>query len=69
MGTEILPQDEVNIKNLAGQIIELTQYRDALGEYLKNRMMAIAPNLSAMVGEVVGSKLIAKAGSLMNLAK
>jgi nucleolar protein 58 len=69
MGTEILPQDEVNIKNLAGQIIELTQYRDALGEYLKNRMMAIAPNLSAMVGEIVGSKLIAKAGSLMNLAK
>jgi len=32
-------------------------------------MKAIAPNLTAMVGEVVGSKLIAKAGSLMNLAK
>jgi nucleolar protein 58 len=30
---------------------------------------AIAPNLTALVGELVGARLIAHAGSLMNLAK
>ena len=33
------------------------------------RMMAIAPNLTTMVGELVGARLIAHAGSLLNLAK
>jgi len=32
-------------------------------------MAAIAPNLSIMVGELVGARLIAHAGSLLNLAK
>merc|ERR1712106_566761 len=40
-----------------------------LYEYLKNRMLAIAPNLTVLVGELVGARLIAHAGSLMNLAK
>ena len=31
--------------------------------------MAIAPNLTTMVGELVGARLIAHAGSLLNLAK
>lgn len=30
---------------------------------------AIAPNLTVVVGELVGARLIAHAGSLMNLAK
>jgi len=32
-------------------------------------MTAIAPNLSTMVGELVGARLISHAGSLVNLAK
>ena len=36
---------------------------------LQARMQAIAPNLTVMVGELVGARLIAHAGSLMNLAK
>lgn len=43
--------------------------RNQLFEYLQNRMMAIAPNLSVLVGELVGARLISHAGSLMNLAK
>lgn len=34
-----------------------------------NRMRAVAPNLSTLIGELVGARLIAHAGSLMNLAK
>ena len=32
-------------------------------------MMSVAPNLSNLVGEIIAAKLIAKAGSLINLAK
>merc|ERR1711918_296183 len=52
-----------------GEVIHLSEYRIELYEYLKNRMNAIAPNLAIMVGELVGARLIAHAGSLLNLAK
>ena len=44
------------------QVIEISEYRAQLYDYLKNRMMAIAPNLTLMVGELVGARLIAHAG-------
>lgn len=54
---------------MAGQVVELAEYRESLSEYLKNRMNAIAPNLTVMLGELVGARLISHAGSLINLAK
>lgn len=69
MGTEVSEEDIENVLMLCTQVIELSEYRTQLWEYLKNRMQAIAPNLSVMVGELVGARLIAHAGSLMNLAK
>lgn len=69
MGTDIAEEDLTNIKSLCENIIELTDYRAQLFEYLKNRMMTIAPNLTILVGELVGARLISHAGSLMNLAK
>lgn len=44
------------------QVIEISEYRAQLYDYLKNRMMAIAPNLTVMVGELVGARLISHAG-------
>jgi nucleolar protein 58 len=69
MGSEISDEDEFNIKELCDQIISLSEYRQSLTEYLKARMMAIAPNLTVMVGELVAARLISHAGSLINLAK
>merc|ERR1719424_1038740 len=69
MGTEVSGEDIENILMLTDQVISLSEYRSQLWEYLKNRMQAVAPNLSVMVGELVGARLIAHAGSLMNLAK
>ncbi|KAG0348309.1 Nucleolar protein 58 [Podila humilis] len=69
MGTEISEEDLENIHALCDQIISITEYRTQLYEYLKNRMNAIAPNLTALVGDLVGARLIAHAGSLMTLAK
>lgn len=69
MGTEISDEDILNIKHLCIQVVEIQEYRTQLYEYLKNRMIAIAPNLTILVGELVGARLISHAGSLMNLAK
>merc|ERR1740121_884574 len=69
MGTEITEEDLGNIMTLCERVIELTEYRASLAEYLKLRMNAIAPNLTYMVGELVGARLISQAGSLMSLAK
>ncbi|KAI6046469.1 Nop domain-containing protein [Pisolithus marmoratus] len=69
MGTEISESDIQHIHALCDQIIAITAYRAQLAEYLRNRMNAIAPNLTALVGDLVGARLIAHAGSLLNLAK
>jgi len=69
MGTEITAEDLNNITLLADQVISFTEYRQQLSSYLSARMTAIAPNLTVLVGELVGARLIAHAGSLMNLAK
>jgi nucleolar protein 58 len=69
MGTEVSQEDIENVMELCDQVISISEYRDQLNDYLKNRMQAIAPNLTVLVGELVGARLIAHAGSLMNLAK
>ena len=69
MGTEITPQDLTNIRALAEQVISFAEYRQQLSSYLTARMNAIAPNLTVLVGELVGARLIAHAGSLINLSK
>jgi len=69
MGTEVSDEDIENISALCDQVISISEYREQLYDYLKNRMQAIAPNLTILVGELVGARLIAHAGSLLNLAK
>ncbi|KAI6105385.1 Nop domain-containing protein [Pisolithus sp. B1] len=63
MGTEISESDIQHIHALCNQIIAISAYRAQLAEYLRNRMNAIAPNLTAIVGDLT------HAGSLLNLAK
>ena len=50
-------------------MVELSKYREDLFDYLQQRMHSVAPNLSALIGEVVGARLISHSGSLVNLAK
>ncbi|KAJ5916665.1 hypothetical protein N7504_000680 [Penicillium tannophilum] len=69
MGTEISEDDLENIQALADQVVSLYEYRAQLASYLTSRMNAIAPNLTALVGDLVGARLIAHAGSLTSLAK
>ncbi|PYH97372.1 nucleolar protein Nop5 [Aspergillus ellipticus CBS 707.79] len=69
MGTEISQEDLEHIQALAEQVVGFAEYRQQLAGYLTSRMNAIAPNLTALVGDLVGARLIAHAGSLTNLSK
>ncbi|PAV58483.1 hypothetical protein WR25_17090 [Diploscapter pachys] len=69
MGMDISEMDLINIERFASRIASLTQYRQQLHEYIKDRMASCAPSLSALIGEQVGARLISHAGSLTNLAK
>ncbi|KAK2977907.1 hypothetical protein RJ640_002957 [Escallonia rubra] len=69
MGTEVSESDLQIISELCDQVITLADCRAQLYDCLKNRMNAITPNLTALVGELVGARLIAHAGSLLNLSK
>jgi nucleolar protein 58 len=44
-----------NIQALSEQVIGFAEYRQQLASYLTARMTAIAPNLTALVGELVGA--------------
>lgn len=69
MGMEISPLDMENVTVFACRVNSLMNRRKELMEYLKLKMHNVAPNLAALIGETVGARLIAHAGSLINLAK
>lgn len=69
MGTEISDDDIISIQHLCEQVVEMSNYRVSLYSYLQSRMMAIAPNLTVLLGELVGARLMSQSGSLINLAK
>uniref|UniRef100_A0A1B6D9N1 Nucleolar protein 56 n=1 Tax=Clastoptera arizonana TaxID=38151 RepID=A0A1B6D9N1_9HEMI len=69
MGMDIQPIDLLNIQVFAKRVIDLSDYRKELAEYLASRMRSVAPNLKELIGDQVGARLIAHAGSLTNLAK
>jgi len=65
MGAEI---DLMMVKNFADLIISMENYRINLELHLEGLMDEIAPNMKAIVGALIGAKLIAKAGTLQKLA-
>ncbi|XP_033822774.1 nucleolar protein 56 [Periophthalmus magnuspinnatus] len=69
MGMDISPIDLINIERFSSRVVSLAAYRLELQEYLRSKMGQVAPNLAALIGEVVGARLISHAGSLTNLAK
>ncbi|CAM2113758.1 nucleolar protein 56 [Caretta caretta] len=69
MGMDVSPIDLINIESFSSRVISLSEYRRDLQEYLRSKMSQVAPSLSALIGEVVGARLISHAGSLTNLAK
>ncbi|CAI8047867.1 Nucleolar protein 56 [Geodia barretti] len=69
MGMDVSPLDLMNIQRFASRVVELADYRKKLASYLSSKMSSVAPNLTTLIGEQVGARLISHAGSLTSLAK
>jgi nucleolar protein 56 len=69
MGQDIVEMDMANIDTFAHEVVKLAAMRQSLHDYLKAKMDFVAPNLCALIGEIIGARLISHAGSLTNLAK
>ncbi|KAJ8520136.1 hypothetical protein ONZ45_g3018 [Pleurotus djamor] len=69
MGSSLSEIDMLNINAFAIRVVSLAEYRQSLISYLSEKMNVVAPNLTALLGERVGARLISHAGSLTNLSK
>jgi len=69
MGMDMKDSDASQIKRWAERVVELIEFRETLADYLRQRMSAVAPNLQALIGEILGAKLIAHSKGLMQLSK
>lgn len=69
MGQDLSEMDNTCLKELCSKIIKLIEFRKGIQQYLRSKMDAVAPNLTSLIGEGVGAKLISHAGGLSNLVK
>jgi len=56
-GMDVSPIDLINIERFSTRVVSLADYRRGLQVYLRSRMSQVAPNLSALIGEVVSLSL------------
>ena len=69
IGADLSDFDIEQMKALASLILELYRMRDELTEYVGMVMREVAPNITELVGPLLGARLLSLAGSLENLAK
>jgi len=69
MGADLTETDMTRIQALCKNVLELYELRQNLEAYLDTLMEETAPNTKAVVGSLLGARLIAIAGGLTNLAK
>jgi RNA processing factor Prp31 len=69
MGAALADVDAVNLYSFVDRVVSLHTFHASLQGYVLGKMNMCAPNLTAILGETVGARLIAQAGSLTALAK
>jgi len=69
IGAELRDIDLGIIKTLAISIDNLYRTRKELEDYVSTVMDEVAPNISSLVGPLIGARLISLAGSLKDLAR
>jgi nucleolar protein 56 len=69
MGADLTETDLAQIQALCKDVLSLYDLRQGLEGYLDKTMEEVAPNTKALVGSLLGARLIAVAGGLSNLAR
>lgn len=68
-GKPLSERDQEEVVKGCDEILYLDDAKLKMLHYLENRMHLIAPNICAIVGSTVASKLVASAGGIVELAK
>lgn len=69
IGADLSEFDVEAVRTLARIVSELYKLRRRLTEYIEDVMKEVAPNVTALVGPLLGARLISLAGSLEKLAR
>ncbi len=69
MGADINHEDFAQIKDMCNKILDLYSLRQSLEKYVDLVMEEVAPNIRAIGGSLLGARLLAISGGLLNLAK
>ncbi|HTY76031.1 MAG TPA: C/D box methylation guide ribonucleoprotein complex aNOP56 subunit [Candidatus Nanoarchaeia archaeon] len=69
MGADLVEPDLMQIQAVSKNVLETYKLREGMEAYLDKTMEEVAPNTKAVVGALLGARLIAIAGGLENLAK
>ncbi|MBN1784130.1 MAG: C/D box methylation guide ribonucleoprotein complex aNOP56 subunit [Candidatus Bathyarchaeota archaeon] len=69
MGADLGDEDLAQIQGMCKNVLELYSVRQSLEKYVDSVMEDVAPNLKAVGGPLLGARLLALSGGLLNLAK
>uniref|UniRef100_A0A7C5TIF4 C/D box methylation guide ribonucleoprotein complex aNOP56 subunit n=1 Tax=Ignisphaera aggregans TaxID=334771 RepID=A0A7C5TIF4_9CREN len=69
IGADLSEMDMSIIQTVANIWLELYELREKLTNYITHVMKEVAPNVTALVGSLLGARLLSLAGSLEELAK
>lgn len=69
VGIDFSEDDAESVKAFSKTLIELFRTREKLSRYLENVCRKTMPNLSAVAGPLLASRLVAQAGGLEKIAK
>ena len=69
MGADLSEEDLTQIQGMCKKVLELYDVRQSLEKYVDTVMEEIAPNTRTIGGSLLGARLLALAGGLLNLAK
>jgi len=69
MGADLGDEDLTQIQDMGRSVLELYGVRQSLEKYVDSVMEEVAPNIRTIGGSLLGARLLALAGGLLNLAK
>ncbi len=69
VGAHLEDEDIIPIQMLCSEVLKLYELREELAKYIEASVEEIAPNITALVGPLLGARLIALAGGIEKLAR
>lgn len=69
IGSDLTPEDEQTVSELASLIAEAKSSKDSIQKYIESEMRSFAPNVAEIAGPIIGARLIDLAGGLGRLAR